>query len=120
VESLGVRPAPAHIVTGIDDLAAADPTILLSLDFLDAFEPVFEDYIRARGVDAFLRAVYVYVLGRPIDEAGLRLYGRLMRQKRMSPFAMVRTLADSAEFTSKPRQLLAPTQSGFPFRLGAL
>lgn len=119
-ETLSFAIQPDHSVDSVEALAAADPTLLASLDQLDAFEPLFEDYIRARGVEAFLRAVYVYVLSRPIDSSGLLHYGRLVRQSRMSPFAMVRTLADSAEFASRPRHLLAPTQPGFPFRLGAL
>jgi hypothetical protein len=55
-------------------------------------------------------------LGRSIDAEGLILYNRLIRQKRLTPYAMLRTLADSAEFRSRPRSLVAPTSAGFPFR----
>ena len=110
--------ANSHVVNDVSDLIGSDPTVINSLDQLDSFEDIFENFILVRGVDAFVRAAYVYVLGRSIDDSGMLLYGRLIRQKRLSPYAMLRTLADSAEFRAKARSLVAPNQPGFPFRLG--
>jgi hypothetical protein len=105
-----------RVIDNVPELIRNDPTVIGSLDEIESLEEIFENFIRARGVDPFVRAAYVYVLGRSIDESGLLLYSRLIRQRRMSPFAMLRTLADSPEFGSKPRRLVAPNQPGFPFR----
>jgi hypothetical protein len=109
--------APYH-VNDVSELESNDPTVINSLDQIETFEDIFNNFIRSKGVDAFVRAAYVYVLGRSIDDEGIVLYSRLIRQTRLSPYAMLRTLADSAEFRERPRSLVAPTQPGFPFRIG--
>jgi hypothetical protein len=42
----------------------------------------------------------------------------LVSEGRLSPSAMIRLLADSAEFRTSGRRLAAPNSSDFPFRLG--
>jgi hypothetical protein len=116
-QTVGYIETPEYAVASVAEIVAVDPTTLASLDQIDGCDDIFDDYIKARGVESFVRAAYVYVLGRSIDAEGLVLYNRLLRQKRMTPYAMLRTLADSAEFRSRPRSLMAPTSQGFPFRI---
>ena len=113
------REMPDDAVETIAELIAADPTVIASLDQIDGCSELFDGFVKARGVEGFVRAAYVYVLGRSIDGDGLANYTRLLRQNRLSPFALLGTLADSEEFRSRPRSLLAPTAPGFPFKLSA-
>jgi hypothetical protein len=102
--------------TSVEEVTALDPTVISSVDQLNGCGTIFDAFIKARGVDAFVRAAYVYVLGRSADAEGLALYGKLIRQALLSPYVMLRTLAESSEFRSRPRSLVAPNMLGFPFR----
>jgi hypothetical protein len=113
------RETPDDAVETVADLIAADPTVIASLDQIDGCNELFDAFIMARGVEGFVRAAYVYVLGRSIDGDGLANYTRLLRQKRLTPYALLWTLADSEEFRSRPRSLMAPTAAGFPFKISA-
>ena len=104
-------------LNSIEDVVLSDPSACTSIDQLSGCDEIFDQFIKTRGVDAFVRTAYVYVLGRIIDAEGLALYGRLIRQRLLTPHTMMRTLASSDEFRSKPRSLIAPTMGGFPFRL---
>jgi hypothetical protein len=105
-----------YVVSTITDLIAADPTVLYSMDQIDRCDEIFDKFIQAQGVEAFVRVAYIYVLGRSIDAEGLILYNRLIRQRRLTPCEMLQTLAASVEFRSRPRSLVAPTSASFPFR----
>ncbi len=99
----------------IADLVRTDPTCLKSVDQLEGCGAVLEMFIKTRGVDAFVRTAYVYVLGRPADPDGLAAYGNLIRKSFISPQTMIRTLASSSEFQTASRNLVAPNAAGFPF-----
>jgi hypothetical protein len=114
VVSFVVQP-DAPIATA-ETLVATDPTVLSDMRQLQACEPLFRVFIRDRGLNAFVRAAYIYILGRPADDTGLALYGGLIRQATMSPLALLHTLHDSDEFRSRPRALAAPNTPAFPFR----
>jgi hypothetical protein len=103
-------------LTTVNEVITSDPTVITNLDCLTGCASVFDMYIRARGVDAFIRSAYVYVLGRPVDPEGLVLYGRLIRQAALTPYALLIILSDSDEFRSRSRLLSAPPTPGFPFR----
>jgi hypothetical protein len=104
-------------VTSTDELVHSDPTVLNEIMQLRGCNPVFSAYVKTRGVAAFVRAVYVYVLARPVDETGLSLYSGLIRRGALDPFGLITILADSDEFRSRPRSLNAPNSPSFPFYL---
>lgn len=116
VWQLPIREIEERPLTTVEDVAAADPTIVTEIDSLVGCAILFNDYIRAHGRDAFVRAAYLFVLGRPADPEGLALYGRLIRQSAITPYALLRILADSDEFRGRNRSLSAPNTPGFPFR----
>jgi hypothetical protein len=99
----------------VEAVSESDPTIVRFIDELSGCEALLDKFIKTRGVDAFVRTAYVYVLGRPADAEGLALYGKLIRRTSISPFTMMQTLASSTEFHSRPRSLVAPNMVGFPF-----
>jgi len=102
-------------IAAVDDLVGADPTLIGDITQLRGCEPLFSAYIKARGVNAFIRAAYVYALGRPADEAGLARYGGLIRQATLLGYDLLAILADSDEFRARPRALAAPNMPSFPF-----
>jgi hypothetical protein len=103
------------LLNAIAELTRADPTVISSIDQLRGCETLFARFVRQRGVEAFVRTAYVYVLGRPADAAGRTQYGRLLRGGGLSPYNLLRTLYDSDEFRSRPRLLSAPNVAAFPF-----
>jgi hypothetical protein len=105
---------PSNAITGIEALLLDDPTMARSIDQLKGCDSLFRDFILQRGVEAFVRATYVYVLGRPADFSGLRHYTRLIRSGDLKPFDLLAALADSPEFRSRPRLLGAPNSATFP------
>ena len=103
-------------ITSIEALISSDPTMIDSIDQLSGCEEIFNAVISRRGVEAFVKLAYVYVLGRAADREGIATYGRLLRRAAMSPFTLLKILADSEEFRSRPRFLTSPNTSGFPFQ----
>ena len=101
----------------LQQLVDGDPTVLRSPDQFEACEEDLNAVAASHGVEAFVRKAHVYVLGRSIDHKGLTLYKHLMSQGRLSPYAMIRLLVDSAEFRTSGRRLAAPNNPNFPFRL---
>ncbi|MGA2044380.1 MAG: DUF4214 domain-containing protein [Roseiarcus sp.] len=97
----------AHVI-------ADDPTMIRSIEELRGCDVLFRNLILRGGVDAFVRAAYVYVLSRPADSDGLGHYGRQLRAGAMTPFNLLRALAASDEFRARPRQLVAPSSAAFP------
>lgn len=118
VDKISYGESSDRLLNNVADVVKIDPTCIESIDQLKGCQPNFDDFIKLRGVDAFVRTAYVYVLGRPADVEGLSLYRRLIRQGLVSPFAMIETLANSTEFRSRPRSLVAPNMVGFPFVCG--
>jgi len=102
---------------GIEGLIAEDPTVIGSLDQLRACDELFKAFIKARGAEAFVRAAYRYVLGRPADRGGRTSGIEHLRSGSLSPFGLIQTLGDSDEYRSNPRQLCAPVMAAFPFRV---
>jgi hypothetical protein len=101
-----------------EELVETDPTLLREIRQLRACDPLFNTFIKARGVSAFVRAAYVYVLGRAADETGLALYGGLIRKAVIPPFELLEILSDSEEFRARPRMLGAPNTPTCPFHAG--
>ncbi len=104
-------------LTDLDMIVNNDPTLLPTLDKLAGCTDIFDNFVKARGIDAFIRAAYVYILGRPVDADGRRGYGKLLRQGGISPYALLHVLSDSDEYRARRPQLTAPTMAGFPFKL---
>jgi hypothetical protein len=109
---------PEPFFDNVEQLIAGDPTVLQSSDQIEACEADLQAFAASRGVEAFVRTAYVYVLGR-VDHKGLALHKRLVTEGRLFPSAMIRLLADSAEFRTSGRRLAAPNSSDFPFKLGS-
>jgi len=100
----------------IDALVSSDPTTIVSVTQLNGCQDVFGSYLSTHGIDAFIRAAYVYALGRPADASGLASYGQKIRTKLLTPFQLLERLVDCDEFRSRARLLAAPNAIGFPFR----
>lgn len=102
---------------GIAGLVAEDPTRLRSLDQLRGCEGLFDEYIKAHGAEGFVRAVYRYLLSRPVDASGLSFGMKHLRAEVLSPFGLMQAVADSEEYRSLPREHCAPIMPAFPFRV---
>jgi hypothetical protein len=107
---------PELLLNSVGAITGFDPTALHSIEALSGCDQIFDNFLKTRGVDAYVRTAYVYILGRPADPDGLRLYGKLIRQGFISPYLLLHTLSESTEFRSRPRFLIAPNMVGFPFR----
>jgi len=106
-------------LTTIAEVVASDPTTITSILELKGCHDIFSAFMYTHGVDAFIRAAYVYALGRPADASGLASYGQKIRKNILTPFQLLEIMTDSDEFRSRPRLLAAPNTSGFPFRQSA-
>jgi hypothetical protein len=95
--------------------ALFDPFTVKTISQLRACEPLFQGYVRARGVDAFVRAAYVYLLGRAVDPENRTLHTAMLRNGAMSPRQLIEWLADTEEFAATAKTLAAPNTPGFPF-----
>jgi hypothetical protein len=104
-----------RLLNSVADVAGLDPTCIRSVEELYGCHQLFNDFIKSRGVETFVRTAYVYILARPADPEGLSHYGKLIRRGAISPFMMLQTLSESQEFQSRPRLLAAPNVTGFPF-----
>jgi len=99
----------------IEDIVRRDPTVVGAIDQLAGCGTIFSAMIKARGVEAFIRAAYVYVLGRPADPSGMAAYAGMIARGELTPFGMVKALSESEEFRAAPRLLAAPMERGFIF-----
>lgn len=104
-------------LAALPDVIAADPTLLHSLGQLEGCRALFERFIDARGVDAFVRAAYIFLLNRPADPSGLASYGDHLRAKTLTPFGLLLAIAEGDEYRASARQHVAPTMPSFPFRI---
>jgi hypothetical protein len=104
-------------IRSLPELLVSDPTLIESLGQLRGCNPLFEQFIEAKGAAAFVAAVYVYLLSRPADGSGLTAYQAHLRSSRVSPYDLLVRIADSDEYRSRPRYHWAPTAPAFPFRL---
>ena len=102
-------------IRDLDALIAADPTLLRSPEQLESLAPALDAFVAAQGVEAFVRAAYIYVLGRHVDPSGLASFGRHIRSRRLTPYAMLLSLAEGQEFAERGRRVAAPNRPGFPF-----
>jgi hypothetical protein len=97
------------------NVAGSDPFVIGSISQLRACEDQFARFVRTKGVNAFVRAAYIYALGRLADPESLAIHGDMMRNGRLAPFRLLKMIADTKEFRSRPRELAAPNAPGFPF-----
>lgn len=102
-------------ITSIATLTEHDPTMIRAIDQLAGCQQLFARYIHNYGVEPFVRAAYVYILGRPADDGGLHHYSGWLRKSAITPLALLATLTDCDEFRSKSRSLAAPNSAAFPF-----
>lgn len=102
-------------IDSVETLLRTDPTMISSIDELKGCDAVFNSVISRRGVEAFVKLAYVYILGRAADPVGIALYSKKLRRGEISCFHLIQILSDSDEFRSRPRLLTSPTASGFPF-----
>jgi hypothetical protein len=102
----------------IPDLIAADPTRIGSLDQLRGCDGLFKTFVKTQGIDAFVRAAYLYLLHRPADSSGKAAYRKHLRTRKVTPYGLLLVIADSDEYRSRFRQHCAPTMPAFPFRIG--
>lgn len=105
-----------RIYTDVDVAVAEDPSVLHQISELRGCHALFARFIRQRGVSAFVRAAYGYVLGRAADPDGLANYGKLLRSGAITPFGLLSELANSDEFSRRARLLDPPCSPGFAFR----
>ena len=102
-------------LTRLDEIASCDPTQIDSVEQLRGCVNIFADLISKAGVEAFVRAAYIYALGRGVDSTGLVLYSKLISEGQLLPFDLLQVLCESDEFQALPRILIAPTEPGFIF-----
>jgi hypothetical protein len=105
-------------IRSIDELVVSDPTIIGSLDQLSGLNEVFASFCDRFGAEAYVRAAYIYLLGRSADASGLKAYRRHLQAGNSTPYELLRAIADSEEYRSRPRRHCAPTAAGFPFKVG--
>jgi len=104
-----------HEIDDLDALIGADPTLMPSIELLESLAPLLDAFLAAQGVEAFVGAAYLYVLGRRVDPSGLASFSRLLRSKRLTPYAMLLALAEGPEFAERGCRLVPPNRPGFPF-----
>jgi hypothetical protein len=90
--------------------------VVRSIEQLRGCGQAFANFIATEGVAEFVRAAYVYILGRRADETGMALYTGLLQDGSLQPYELLRALHDSEEFRSAPRLLIAPPEPGFVFQ----
>ncbi len=103
-----------HSVSQLVDL---DPTVINTLDKLRSCHNTFNAFVKYRGIEAFVRAAYVFMLSRPADNEGVINYTRLIRQSMLEPLELLLILAESDEYRRVPRKLGAPNTAAFPFHI---
>ena len=102
-------------IPSVDALLDDDPTVAKSIEELRGCSEIFNRYIQAQGVDAFVRRMYSYILNRPADIGGVALYATHIRRATLTAFQVAEAIADSDEYRSRKTTLIAPTSPGFPF-----
>lgn len=102
-------------LSALSVIVASDPSVTVSIVQLAECRDVFDRYAARNGIEAFVRAAYIYVLGRPADVGGLGSYSRAIRTNALTPLQLLTTLAQSPEFGSRSRTLPAPNTPAFPF-----
>ncbi len=104
-------------IISVPELVDSDPTLVRSLQGFRACGHAFNAFIKHKGIEAFVRAAYVFMLARPGDTDGVLNYTRLIRQSMLDPMDLLLILAESDEYRSQPRLLGAPNTAAFPFHL---
>lgn len=99
----------------LERVVAADPTVAGPVERLRGCGPALSGFLARHGAAEFVQAAYVYVLGRPADADGLRIYVPLIEAGTLTPFGLLSVLAGSEEFAARPRFLAAPNAPAFAF-----
>ena len=95
-----------------------DPFTIDRIEQLSGVGDIFDAFVHSHGAAAFIATAYVYTLGRSADAEGVALYGKMLRERSLTPFGLIELLADSKEFRSRPRQLGGAYRPGVPIRRG--
>ncbi len=80
-------------LSALDDIIFADPTVVHAIEHLRGCAPAFTDFISTEGVDEFIRAVYVYILGRRADATEIALYVPKLQDGSLAPYRPAKVLA---------------------------
>jgi hypothetical protein len=112
---LKLRDGPEPQGNTLARVVACDPRVVTSIEQLRGYGPVLQEFMERRGIPDFIRTAYLYVLGRPVDEHGIRSYAPLLNIGALTPFGLLALLAASDEFRSRPRLLTAPNTPAFAF-----
>jgi len=100
--------------TGADGMLF-DPFVIDRVSQLSGLSEMFDAFLRARGVEAFVRVAYVYLLGRSADVEGLALHAGMIAANTLTPYGLLELLSETQEFRARPRLLAAPKSQAFPF-----
>jgi hypothetical protein len=103
--------------TLLRDVIGSDPTMVYSIEALRGCVSVLESFLGIAGPEGFVRAAYIYILGRFADAAATAAYGTQLCDGTLAPYDLLKILYESAEFQSDPRLLAAPPDPGFAFHL---
>ena len=117
VTGITLTPDREECPTCLDHVIGSDPTMVYSIDALRGCGAVFSSFLEACGAEAFVRAAYIYVLGRIADAKAISSYGNELREAALSPYELLKILYESEEFQHGPRLIAAPTDPGFAFQL---
>lgn len=104
-----------HEIDDLDALIATDPTLSPSIERLESLASVLDAFLVTQGVEAFVGAAYLYVLGRRVDPSGLASFSDRLRTRCLSPYGMLLSLAEGPEFVARNCRLVPPNRPGFPF-----
>lgn len=110
------RAASTDNCTSHADFISQDPFIIDHVNQLCGCDRVLRDYVHNYGISRFVKVAYAYVLGRPGDPGGLKLYTSLIKDAQLSPLGLIYALAQSSEFLQSRRSLASPPSLLFPFR----
>ncbi len=110
-----IRPEDDPAITHLEAVIRDDPTCVRAIEQLRGCARLFDVFIDLAGIDAFVNAAYLYILGRPADETGLAHYAASLRDGSMIPYDVLRILHACDEFDAATRLLIAPPEPGFAF-----
>jgi hypothetical protein len=120
VTGISLIQEPDLPVPAAGDPKLSDPTVISGVWQLKQYEQLFMTFISQHGVETFLSVAYAYMLGRPVDQAGLTQYTRCIRQTTLTPIGVLEALEKCDEFRVRKRAPAAPNSDSFPFTLNSL
>ncbi len=117
VTSLAIVDDQENPPTLLKHVIGSDPTMVYSIEALRGCVAVLASFLEGVGPEAFVRAAYIYILGRFADIAATATYSAQLRDGTLAPYDLLKILYESTEFQSDPRLLAAPPDPGFAFQI---